>query len=289
MMGVDVNGFIRKIAAHQNAVNPASLDDGDYIGDDGLIVCGVCGRRKQTRIEIDGEKIVVPCICKCREDQLKEEERTRQEEERIRMIRDLKVKSLMSGKFQSASFDRYVHREENEKAFRVAKNYAEKFPKMMKANQGLLFYGPVGTGKSYTAACIANALLGQAKSVIMTSFVQILQDCRREEAEGQFLMALSNASLVIIDDLGAERNTDYALEKVYNVIDSRIRANKPLILTTNLKLEDMEMAEDIRYQRIYDRIFEVCYPVEVKGGSFRMTQAAVRQKYMESLLLGQED
>ncbi len=80
------------------------------------------------------------------------------------------------------------------------------------------------------------------------------------------------------DDLGAERNTDYALEKVYNVIDSRVRADKPMILTTNLTFDEMMRNPDIRYRRIYDRIFEHCFPVEIPGKSFRIIKAAQRQK-----------
>ena len=57
--------------------------------------------------------------------------------------------------------------------------------------------------------------------------------------EAAYIGMLNACSLLIIDDLGAERNTDYALEKVYNVIDSRVRADKPMILTTNLTFDEM--------------------------------------------------
>lgn len=69
-----------------------------------------------------------------------------------------------------------------------------------------------------------------------------------------------------------------ALEKVYNVIDSRVRADKPMILTTNLTFDEMMRNPDIRYRRIYDRIFEHCFPVEIPGKSFRIIKAAQRQK-----------
>lgn len=97
---------------------------------------------------------------------------------------------------------------------------------------------------------------------------------------------MNSASLVILDDLGAERNTDYALEIVYNVIDSRYRSRKPMIITTNLTLSEMQNPPDIRYSRIYDRIFEVCYPVEFTGKSLRMKEAASRFDDMKSLLEG---
>ena len=95
-----------------------------------------------------------------------------------------------------------------------------------------------------------------------------------------------SAKLLILDDLGTERNTDYALEKVYNIIDSRSRASKPMILTTNLSLDEMMDATDIRYKRIYDRILETCYPVEISGDSFRMQSAAQRFDRMAEFMEG---
>ena len=166
----------------------------------------------------------------------------------------------------------------------MAKKYAEKFPEMYRKNQGLLLYGPVGTGKSFTAACIGNYLLNNAKSVIMTSFVKILQDIWENTKEAEYITILNSASLLIIDDLGTERETDYALEKVYNIIDSRVRANKPMIITSNLELNDMMNCDDIRKKRIYDRILECCYPVYVGGKSFRMMKAAQRFDEMKCFL-----
>ena len=82
-----------------------------------------------------------------------------------------------------------------------------------------------------------------------------------------------------------ERGTEYALEQVYNVIDSRYLAGKPLILTTNLMLTDMKENMDTRYKRIYDRIFAMCFPHRVAGASWRMNQAADRYDEMRKRLL----
>ena len=90
----------------------------------------------------------------------------------------------------------------------------------------------------------------------------------------------------IIDDLGAERSTDTALEKVYNIVDSRYRAKRPVILTTNLGIDEMKETLDIRYSRIYDRIFEMCYPMQFKGQSWRKVEAAYRFDEMRKFLEG---
>ena len=96
---------------------------------------------------------------------------------------------------------------------------------MMTKNQGLLFYGDVGTGKTFSAACIANYLLNRKIPTVMTSFVKIIgnADLRNREESMYFTDRLNRAKLLIIDDLGAERGTDYALERVYDIIDSRYR------------------------------------------------------------------
>lgn len=158
---------------------------------------------------------------------------------------------------------------------------------MFSDNQGLIFHGPVGTGKTYTAACIANALLDKETSVIMTSFVKILQEIQNTGVdEGVYLQKLNSARLLIIDDLGVERNTDYALEKTYNVVDSRARSKKPFILTTNLTWEELTKEQDLRYKRIFDRILEVCYPVHVPGKSHRIKKAAQRMNDTRKILEG---
>ena len=95
---------------------------------------------------------------------------------------------------------------------------------------------------------------------------------------------LNRAKLLITDDLGAERSTDFTLEKVYNIIDSRYSAGLPMILTTNLDLTEMQQCKDIRYQRIYERILEVCYPVKFEGKSRRKCEAKDRFAEMRELL-----
>ena len=259
------------------------LAEGDHIGEDGLVYCGKCGSRKQLRVKFGDKTHVVRCVCKCESKEL--EEKKRQEEyEEMRRINRLKEASMMDKKYREVTFDKYEVREENKKVFEMAKKYADRFQDMYKKNQGLLLYGPVGTGKSFTAACIGNYLLNNAKPVIMTSFVKILQDIWENDREAEYITILNSASLLIIDDLGTERETDYALEKVYNIIDSRVRANKPMIITSNLELNDMMECEDIRKKRIYDRILECCYPMYVGGKSFRMMKAAQRFDEMKDFL-----
>lgn len=270
------------------ADSAGSLPD-DYIGSDGLLYCGQCNTRKEREIIwFDGKPKKVPVMCKCRaeEERLKKEQM--QKEEEMRSIQRAKVSSMMDDTFRTACFANYQIRNGNERHLKVAKKYCIEFSKMYERNQGLLFWGTVGTGKSYTAACIANYLLEANTSVVLTSFVRILQEMQGfdREREETFTNKLNSVKLLIIDDLGAERSTDYALEKVYGIIDNRYRAKKPLILTTNLTLRQMQEATDIRYARIYDRIFEMCYPMEFSGVSWRKREAAQRYEETRKILEG---
>ena len=278
----------------KNAEDNQPKDESDYINpDDGLLYCGKCKTPKQYILEFpagDGETIPkkVPVICECRKAEMELEERRRQEREAMELISKLRSRSLMDDKFRDQTFDTFRTTKDNERALKLCRRYSDGFEQMVEKNQGLLFWGDVGTGKTFSAACIANALLDRRIPVVMTSFVKLLESVQGfREDEEKLMRQLNRAKLLIIDDLGAERGTDFALEKVYNIVDSRYRSRLPMILTTNLDLEEMKRVTDIRYSRIYDRIFEVCYPVKFTGPSFRKVEANRRFKEMRDFLEGE--
>ena len=99
----------------------------------------------------------------------------------------------------------------------------------------------------------------------------------------------ANASGLLIDDLGIERNSDFALEQVFNVIDSRYRSKKPLIITTNLTLSELNNAADIAHKRIYDRILERCIPVRINNRNIRQDNASANLKEAKKILLSNPD
>ena len=113
---------------------------------------------------------------------------------------------------------------------------------MEKENIGLLFTGSVGTGKTYLASAIANALIEKEVSVKMTNFAIILNDMMNLEInKNKYIANLNRYRLLIIDDFGMERDTPFATEHIFNVIDSRYRADKPIILTTNLSAYNLQI------------------------------------------------
>ena len=91
--------------------------------------------------------------------------------------------------------------------------------------------------------------------------------------------------LLILDDLGAERGTEYALEQVFAVIDARYRSRKPLIVTTKLTLDALKHPDDLAHARIYDRILEICAPILFGGENLRVEKANETKTAARNLLL----
>ena len=170
----------------------------------------------------------------------------------------------------------------------MARDYVDKWSDALSSNTGLVLWGDVGTGKTFFAACIANALVEQNVSVKMTNFSTILNDLFAESDKNKYLDRLNKHSLLIIDDLGIERGTEYALEQVYNVIDTRYKSGKPLIITTNLTLDELKYPTDIPHKRIYDRVLGICVPVMFNGVNFRKEEAAAKMEAAKKLF-GMED
>ena len=117
----------------------------------------------------------------------------------------------------------------------------------------------------------------------MTNFASILNDLFSEAHKNEYIDRLNKHNLLIIDDLGMERNTEYALEQVYNIIDSRYRTKKPLIVTTNLSITEIKGANDTAHKRIYDRILEMCIPIKFNGESIRRTIAQNKKDYIKNI------
>ena len=292
MEGFNPYAIMKTVAA--NGLRNQTRNDGDYEDENGILICGKCGEPRQRFMLFDDptdddpehkSELKVVTMCRCEREEEEREKRKEEAAKDMEKIQRLRNASLLDEKLRGATFDAFKLTKYNERNLKLCRRYAMKFDQMVEKDQGLIFWGSVGTGKSFAAACIANYLLDRKVPVVMTSFVKLLEvfQSGRDE-ETSILNRLGYAKLVIFDDLGAERGTDYALEKVYNIVDSRYRKSLPMILTTNLTSEEMKSEVDMRYRRIYDRVFETCYPMQFTGPSWRMKEASRRYKDMEELL-----
>ena len=153
-------------------------------------------------------------------------------------------------------------------------------------NLGLLFWGKPGNGKTFAAACIANGLLEQKSmvSVKMVTLGTVLNKLPGLSAQDRdwYLKSLHSCDLLILDDFGMERQTEYGREQVFSIVDGRYLSRKPLIVTTNLSLRELKSPADMARQRIYDRILELCVPVCFDRESLRQENARENMKrYLE--------
>lgn len=231
---------------------------------DGLLHCSVCHKKTQTVVEFLGIKKTVRCICDCRKAELEADKERERQEERLRQRRVCFAETNM----MDWTFENDDRR--NEKLSDAMIRYCDNFDEFRRRGMGLLLHGSVGTGKTYYAACIANRLIDNDYHVYMTNFSELINKLQGTfDGKQEIIDGLNKYTLLIIDDLGIERNTEYMKEMVYNIIDSRYRSGLPFIVTTNLTMEKIKKPEDISDTRIYDRVLERCHPVAVEGISRR--------------------
>lgn len=245
-----------------------------FVGSDGLKHCKVCGMATQKKIVLFGSEKLVGCICDCgvKELERKKEVEQKEELERKQMICFADT-NMASWNFEND--DR-----SDAKISDAMRRYADNFDTFLKDGKGLLLYGPVGTGKTYYASCIANKLLKDGYSVLLTNFSKLTNQIQSTfDAKQELIDSLSKYSLVIIDDLGIERRSEYMQEIVFSIIDARYRSGKPVIITTNIPMDEMKKPKELSYKRIYDRVFEMCHPVKIDGDSRRMKK--VRTDYFK--------
>lgn len=263
---MNVRPFIEGLErASQNSIK---AEQGDYIGEDGLLVCGKCHTPKQGRFQMPFGEVTPRMLCKCEQEKQMQEEAERQEAKlRERIARNRREA------FPEADMNDWTFSNDdmsNEKVGTVARNYADNFKLMLEKHKGLCFLGPVGTGKTFYAACIANALLDKGYPVKMLDFDRIRNTLQSTfDGRQEYLDSFHRCPLLILDDLGMESKSEYMQEIVYSVIDARYKSGLPLIVTTNLTSEQLKNPKDITSQRIYSRILEMCLPVVVTGNDRR--------------------
>lgn len=259
------NQYLINLEAKANEV--IKTEEGDFIKD-GLLHCRKCGTPKQCRVELMGRIISPKCLCKCEVERRKKEKEQEERQELLDRIKKYRKMGFPQSQMEEWTFEN--DDKGNEKLSNMAMRYVDNFDDFYKDGKGLLLYGGVGTGKTYIACMIANALIDKGYPVLVTNFARILSTLQGTFDKQEYLDSLNQFKLLVIDDLGVERETSYAKEQVYNIIDSRYRAGLPMIITTNLTMQKMATESDLADKRVYDRIIERCFPVEVAGESRRM-------------------
>lgn len=263
--------------------NVMNTENGDYINEaDKLIYCGLCHTPKQKPAEVLGEIRNIPINCECRAKEKREFQEKMEENQRKIRISNLREKCFDDKLLLNQTFEEEDGTLEHKD---LGLKYVEKFDQMYEENIGLILTGDVGTGKTYLASAIANALIDKGISVKMTNFSIILNDMMNLEInKNKYIDDLNRNKLLIIDDFGMERDTSFASEHIFNIIDSRYRANKPLIITTNLSITTFMKNTQLKEQRIYSRILEMSTPVIFTGKNNRISKMKNKAHRAKELL-----
>lgn len=238
-------------------------DKPTYI-ENSLYFCGACKNPLQTKINLQGQEITVRAMCKCEEKEYEAEQEAFKKQQRELQTKTNKQNGLIVKEWKHCTFANDDG--QTPKLIVLAKRYVTQWEKIKSENIGLLFFGGVGIGKTYATLCIANALLDAGERAIVTNFSRIINDLSNfDNDKNDYIHNLASCSLLAIDDLGTERQSDYALQIVESVIDERYKANKPIILTTNLSMAELQNPKDLKYARIYSRILSMTSPIKAQG------------------------
>lgn len=274
---MDISEIIGAIAKAANA--QFVMRDTDEVGPDGMVFCRVCGRHRQAKL---GDALV-PALCDCDKAKI-EREKARRERQRISDIVHNSV--LYDRVYSGITFenDQYP----KSRASAVMRSYASEWDKMKKQNQGVLLWGPPGSGKTYYASCTVNALRKNGVCAQICNMPRLLMALDTWD-KSEIIDAVKTVPLLALDDIGSERGSEFQLEKAFALIDARVQAQKPMICTSNITVDEMKNTDDLNRQRIYSRVLGACaVRILVDDGDKRAAEAQGKVKDARRVLLGKE-
>ena len=243
------------------------------------IRCPICGQEKTWRKGvIMGALIRVPIMCQCEvdlEEEIKRKEEAKAKQERINRILAL---SNLGERFKNASFESWTRSDATDNCFETMRDYAEAFSK--ETETGYCIYGRAGNGKRHLAAALVNRVIQRGYTAVFIEVPDLFSRIKAtyggggEASEDKIMAALGKCDILVLDDAGAERPSEWVQEKFFQIINSRYKNRLPVVITTNTK--DMAGLEDIIGFRAYDRVLEMCVPLKNGGESYRRSIAVQR-------------
>lgn len=258
---------------------------------DGMEYCAECGEPLLLALTFSGliaEQIgsvrYVPRNCACMRKMFAEEDAANEKRKREEEIQKRRMASLTSDRYIRSTFACDDGRMPAIK--QTCERYVQKHRDMLESNCGLAFVGGNGTGKTFWASCIANALIDAGATVLMTTMSKLIYDMTANYGENRdyVMRKVRNVDFIIIDDYGAERGTEFSLEQAFEIIDARYGVEKPLIITANITEDALRNPPNINYARSYSRILEMCPALIRVEGERRKEIAAEKRKALAEML-----
>ncbi len=209
------------------------------------------------------EDVARPCECRA---------------ERLNRGRSRGISSTIPARYRGVSFDRppvsdMARDLQTKLAISQVRGYIDDLDNQLAEGRGLWIFGGTGTGKTTLAMLISKAALEAGKTVAIYSLPKLLARIRRtydSEPGGDsylsFFERLTSVDLLHIDDLGAEKRSDWVLEQLYALVNERYDSQRSMLITTNLQHDELE--EQIG-SRTVSRLAQICEEVEIVGDDRR--------------------
>lgn len=258
---------INKLIENQIENEKVHNHENTYLGEDGLKYCITCNEPVQSirKNFFSGHTFLVARNCLCTRNRIAQNERIMKAKKEEQEFKNRQKDCF--GKFTSLYNCTFESSADESETFDYAKKLAKNFDKYNDTSAGILFWGKFRTGKTYMACAVANYIMRRGYSAKLIKLSDTIKDVFKEIDKNSFLDRLQEYDLLIIDDLGIEKKTEYNLEIIYKIIDDRLTHQKPMIITTNLTLDEINHPESRELARIYCRIEENYVPILFKENS----------------------
>lgn len=258
-----IEEIITQLSENCRAARP--VIESDYTDENGLLICGKCHTPCQTDVTFFGNKLRVYCACKCVMEEYEREKAERAALDVRRQAEQMRQEGFYDRAYLGMTFERDDRPEHT--LSKAARHYVENFAPTAEQH-GVLFTGNVGTGKTFYACCIANAVIDRGYTAWVTTLQPLIRALYDYDSANKTIDRIRKVDLLVLDDLGATAQNDYTMDRLFEIVDARYRSGKPMIVTTNLNPDEARNM-NLGMRRIFDRLTQRCKSVVVDGESRR--------------------
>jgi DNA replication protein DnaC len=192
--------------------------------------------------------------------------------QRVALAKARSLSAVIPKRYRDVSFERPPVTDIDPQVVSATRRFADRIDEKLDAGRGLWFMGPVGTGKTTLSMLVSKAALKGGRSVAIYSLPRLLNEIRdthrAERSHVDLLDRLTAVDLLHIDDVGAERTTDWVLEELYSIVNARYEDERSIVITTNI-LDREALCEQIT-ERTVSRLTEMCDELPLLGHDRRM-------------------